>query len=139
MESENLKLKKLKNEQKSKSNKNKLLDSYIDSSKNMEDKIAVVKLKNSVDKSAFISSIRQMMKSKWGQDLKDFALEKNYLFVQTDASFSSTLLMSCIFNNSLEKGRLAKFFNSLNLSCVFKFHALSYITFFLVAQDFENL
>ena len=64
MESENLKLKKLKNEQKSKSNKKKLLDSYIDSSKNMEDKIAVVKLKNSVDKSAFISSIRQMMKSK---------------------------------------------------------------------------
>tara|TARA_B100001027_G_scaffold180843_1_gene132293 strand:+ start:182 stop:376 length:195 start_codon:yes stop_codon:yes gene_type:complete len=64
MDSENLKLKKLKNEQKSKSNKNKLLDSYIDSSKNMEDKIAVVKLKNSVDKSAFISSIRQMMKSK---------------------------------------------------------------------------
>ena len=64
MEIENLKLKKLKNEQKSKSNKNKLLDSYIDSSKNMEDKIAVVKLKNSVDKSAFISSIRQMMKSK---------------------------------------------------------------------------
>ena len=64
MESENLKLKKLKNEQKSKSNKNKLLDSYIDSSKNMEDKIAVVKLKNSVHKSAFISSIRQMMKSK---------------------------------------------------------------------------
>lgn len=64
MDSGNLKLKKLKNEQKSKSNKNKLLDSYIDSSKNMEDKIAVVKLKNSVDKSAFISSIRQMMKSK---------------------------------------------------------------------------
>ena len=64
MESENLKLKKLKNEQKSKSNKNKLLNSFIDSSKNMEDKIAAVKLKNSVDKSAFISSIRQMMKSK---------------------------------------------------------------------------
>ena len=64
MDSENLKLKNLKNEQKSKSNKKKLLDSYIDSSKNMEDKIAVVKLKNSVDKSAFISSIRQMMKSK---------------------------------------------------------------------------
>ena len=64
MDTENLKLKKLKNEQKSKSNKNKLLVSYIDSSKNMEDKIAVVKLKNSVDKSAFISSIRQMMKSK---------------------------------------------------------------------------
>ena len=64
MKRENLKLKKLKNEQKLKSNKNKLLNSFIDSSKNMEDKIAAVKLKNSVDKSAFISSIRQMMKSK---------------------------------------------------------------------------
>ena len=64
MDSENLKLKKLKSEQKLKSNKDKLFNSYIDSSKNMEDKIAAVKLKNSVDKSAFISSIRQMMKSK---------------------------------------------------------------------------
>ena len=64
MESENLKLKKLRNEQKLKSKKNKLLNSYIDSSKNMEDKIAVIKMKNSVDKSAFISSLRQMMKNK---------------------------------------------------------------------------
>ena len=64
MESENVKLKKLKNEQKLKSKKNKLLNSYIDSSKNMEDKIAVIKMKNSVDKSSFISSLRQMMKNK---------------------------------------------------------------------------
>ena len=64
MESENLKLKKLRNEQKLKSEKNKLLNSYIDSSKNMEDKIAVIKMKNSVDKSSFISSLRQMMKNK---------------------------------------------------------------------------
>ena len=64
MESENLKLKKLKNEQKLKSNKDKLLNSYIDSSKNMEDKIAVLKMKNSVDKSSFISSLRKMMKDK---------------------------------------------------------------------------
>ena len=64
MESENLKLKKLRNEQKLKSKKNKLLNSYIDSSKNMEDKIAVIKMKNSVDKSSFISSLRQMMKDK---------------------------------------------------------------------------
>ena len=64
MESENLKLKKLKNEQKLKSNKNKLLNSYIDSSKNMDDKIAVLKMKNSVDKSSFISSFRKMMKDK---------------------------------------------------------------------------
>ena len=64
MESENLKLKKLRNEQKLKSKKNKLLNSYIESSKNMEDKIAVIKMKNSIDKSSFISSLRQMMKNK---------------------------------------------------------------------------
>ncbi len=64
MESENLKLKKLKSEQKLKSKKEKLLNSYIDSSKNMDDKIAVLKMKNSVDKSSFISSLRKMMKDK---------------------------------------------------------------------------
>ena len=64
MKSENLKLKKLRNEQKLKSQRNKLLNSYIESSKNMEDKIAVIKMKNSVDKSSFISSLRQMMKNK---------------------------------------------------------------------------
>ena len=64
MESENLKLKKLRNEQKLKSKKNKLLNSYIESFKNMEDKIAVIKMKNSVDKSSFISSLRKMMKNK---------------------------------------------------------------------------
>ena len=64
MGSENLKLKKLRNEQKLKSKKNKLLNSYIESSKNMEDKIAVIKMKNSVDKSSFISGLRQMMKNK---------------------------------------------------------------------------
>ena len=64
MESENLRLKKLKSEQKLKSNKEKLLNSYIDSSKNMDDKIAVLKMKNSVDKSSFISSFRKMMKDK---------------------------------------------------------------------------
>ena len=64
MERENLKLKKLKSEQKLKSHKDKLLKSYIDSSKNMDDKIAVLKMKNSVDKSSFISSFRKMMKDK---------------------------------------------------------------------------
>ena len=64
MESEYLKLKKLKSEQKSKSNKDKLLNSYIESSKNMDDKIAVLKMKNSVDRSSFISSLRKMMKDK---------------------------------------------------------------------------
>ena len=64
MESENLKLKKLKKEQKLKSNKDELINSYIDSSKNLEDKIAVIKMKNSIDKSSFISSFRKMMKNK---------------------------------------------------------------------------
>ena len=64
MKRNDLKLKKLKNEQKSKSNKDKLLNSYIDSSKNMDEKIAVLKMKNSVDKSSFISSFRKMMKDK---------------------------------------------------------------------------
>ena len=64
MENNDLKLKKLKKEQKLKSNKDELLNSYIDSSKNLEDKIAVIKMKNSIDKSSFISSLRQMMKNK---------------------------------------------------------------------------
>ena len=64
MENNDLKLKKLKNEQKLKSNKDKLLDSYIDSSKNMDDKIAVLKMKTSFDKTSFISSFRKMMKGK---------------------------------------------------------------------------
>ena len=64
MENNDLKLKKLKKEQKLKSNKDELLNSYIDSSKNLEDKIAVIKMKNSIDKSSFISSFRKMMKNK---------------------------------------------------------------------------
>ena len=64
MENNDLKLKKLKKEQKLKSNKDELLNSYIDSSKNLEDKIAVMKMKNSIDKSSFISSLRKMMKNK---------------------------------------------------------------------------
>jgi hypothetical protein len=64
MKNNDLKLKKLKKEQKLKSNKDELLNSYIDSSKNLEDKIAVIKMKNSIDKSSFISSLRKMMKNK---------------------------------------------------------------------------
>ena len=64
MENNDLKLKKLKKEQKLKSNKDELLNSYIDSSKNLEDKIAVLKMKNSIDKSSFILSLRKMMKNK---------------------------------------------------------------------------
>ena len=44
MDEEKIKLKKLQEEQKAKSQKEELLNSYIESSKNLEDKIAVVKL-----------------------------------------------------------------------------------------------
>jgi len=64
MENNDLRLKKLIKEQKLESNKDELLNSYIDSSKNLEDKIAVIKMKNSIDKSSFISSLRKMMKNK---------------------------------------------------------------------------
>tara|TARA_Y100001970_G_C13547688_1_gene515323 strand:+ start:231 stop:425 length:195 start_codon:yes stop_codon:yes gene_type:complete len=64
MDEEKIKLKKLQEEQKAKSQKEELLNSYIESSKNLEDKIAVVKLKHRVDKTAFVSSLKNLMKKK---------------------------------------------------------------------------
>ncbi len=64
MDEEKIKLKKLQEEQKAKSQKEELLNSYIESSKNLEDKIAVVKLKHRVDKTAFFSSLKNLMKKK---------------------------------------------------------------------------
>ncbi len=64
MDKEKIKLKKLQEEQKAKSQKEELLNSYIESSKNLEDKIAVVKLKHRVDKTAFFSSLKNLMKKK---------------------------------------------------------------------------
>ena len=64
MDEEKIKLKKLKEEQKAKSRKDELLNSYIDSSKNLEDKIAAVKFKHMVDKTAFVSSLKSLMKKK---------------------------------------------------------------------------
>ena len=61
MDEEKIKLKKLQEEQKAKSQKEELLNSYIESSKNLEDKIAVVKLKHRVDKTAFVSSLKNLM------------------------------------------------------------------------------
>ena len=62
MNKEKIKLKKLKEEQKAKSRNEDLINSYIDSSKNLEDKIAAVKLKHMIDKTAFVSSIKTLMK-----------------------------------------------------------------------------
>ena len=62
MDEEKVKLKKLQEEQKAKSKKEELLNSYIESSKNFDDKVAVVKLKHRVDKTAFVSSFKNFMK-----------------------------------------------------------------------------
>ena len=64
MHDELKKLQKLKIEQEAKSKKDKIINSYIDSSKTLEDKISAVKLKHSVDKSAFVLSIKQLLNKK---------------------------------------------------------------------------
>ena len=62
MDEEKLKLKKLQEEQKANSKKKELLNSYIDSSKNFDDKVVAVKLRHRVDKTYFISSFKNLMK-----------------------------------------------------------------------------
>ena len=62
MDEEKIKLKKLKEEQKAKSKKEQLLNSYIESSKNFDEKVTAVKLKNRVDKTSFVSSFKNLMK-----------------------------------------------------------------------------
>tara|TARA_B100001741_G_C16088166_1_gene385281 strand:+ start:17 stop:211 length:195 start_codon:yes stop_codon:yes gene_type:complete len=64
MDSEKIRLKKLIEEQKTKSRNEDLINSYIDNSKNLEDKIAAVKLKHMFDKTAILSSIKSLMKKK---------------------------------------------------------------------------
>ena len=62
MDEEKIKLKKLQEEQKAKSKKEQLLNSYIESSKNFDEKVAAVKLKHRVDKTSFVSSFKNLMK-----------------------------------------------------------------------------
>ena len=64
MDEEKKKFVKFKQEQKAKSKSNELFNSYIEDSKNIEDKIAVVKLKHKVDKSLFVSSLKKLMRKK---------------------------------------------------------------------------
>ena len=62
MDEEKIKLKKLMEEQKAKSKKEQLLNSYIESSKNFDEKVNAVKLKHRVDKTSFVSSFKNLMK-----------------------------------------------------------------------------
>ena len=64
MSIEKIKLRKLQQEQKRRTKKKELLDSYINDSKNFNEKITALKLKHEFDKSSFISGFKNLMKKK---------------------------------------------------------------------------
>ncbi|MFL2818955.1 MAG: hypothetical protein ACJZ80_01745 [Candidatus Puniceispirillales bacterium] len=64
MKNENYKLDKLKAEQKAKSKKNDLFDSYVKNSRNIEDKIALIKLRRTDNSLLFVESLKTLMKDK---------------------------------------------------------------------------
>ena len=64
MNNKNIKLDNLKAEQKAKSKKTKILEAYIRKSKNIEDKIALIKLKQRDNSLIFFESIKTLMKNK---------------------------------------------------------------------------
>ena len=56
------KLEKLKREQKAKSRKDELFNSYLNKTNKVEDKIALIKFKPKNDNSLFLSSLKTLMK-----------------------------------------------------------------------------
>ena len=62
MNSEKYKLEKLKKEQKAKSRKDMLFNSYLNNINKVEDKIALVKFKQKDNNSLFLSSLKTLMK-----------------------------------------------------------------------------
>ena len=56
------KLDKLKREQKAKSRKDELFNSYLNKTNKVEDKIALIKFKQKDDNSLFLSSLKTLMK-----------------------------------------------------------------------------
>ena len=62
MSSEKYKLEKLKKEQKVKSRKDLLFNSYLNKTNKVEDKIALVKFKQKDNNSLFLSSLKTLMK-----------------------------------------------------------------------------
>ena len=64
MKTENYKLDKLKAEQKVNSKKNDLFDSYVKNSRNIEDKIALIKLRRTDNSLLFVESLKTLMKDK---------------------------------------------------------------------------
>ena len=64
MKTENYKLDKLKAKKKVKSKKNDLFDSYVKNSRNIEDKIALIKLRRTDNSLLFVESLKTLMKDK---------------------------------------------------------------------------
>ena len=62
MDNQKYKLEKLKNEQKAKSRKDELFNSYLNKTNKVEDKIALVKFKQKDNNSLFLSSLKTLMK-----------------------------------------------------------------------------
>ena len=62
MDNQKYKLEKLKNEQKTKSSRDELFNSYLDKTTKVEDKIALVKFKQKDNNSVFLSSLKTLMK-----------------------------------------------------------------------------
>ena len=62
MDNQKYKLDKLKKEQKAKSSRDELFNSYIDKTTKVEDKIALVKFKQKDNNSVFLSSLKTLMK-----------------------------------------------------------------------------
>ena len=62
MINEKQKLEKLKREQKAKSRKDELFNSYLNKTNKVEDKIALVKFKQKDNNSLFLSSLKTLMK-----------------------------------------------------------------------------
>ena len=62
MDNQKYKLEKLKNEQKAKSSRDELFNSYLDKTTKVEDKIALIKFKQKNNNSVFLSSLKTLMK-----------------------------------------------------------------------------
>ena len=62
MDNQKYKLEKLKKTQKAKSRKDELINSYLNKTNKVEDKIALIKFKQKNDNSLFLSSLKTLMK-----------------------------------------------------------------------------
>ena len=62
MDNQKYKLEKLKKTQKAKSRKDELINSYLNKTNKVEDKIALIKFKQKDDNSLFLSSLKTLMK-----------------------------------------------------------------------------